>query len=270
MNTEDILEIRINQANQWYTENIKNKKGIDCVPRFGTFLNLIGNYKDTKVLDIGCGLGDFLYMLKKNGFANITGMDGSKIAVEYARKITNLPIILMDIEKNEFDTFVNKNQGKYDIVIMGDIIEHIFAPKRILSKVRNLLSKDGKLLISVPNSGWILNGILLTFFPKYLGFSPAFGSWTHCNYYTFFSLKEQLRECGFKVLKSRGCPIKFMGYSKNPLKYIACLFVNCVYRLLNIFSSIKPSVVSPHIIFFAQRDNTNTKIGKRDWGGFYE
>lgn len=44
--------------------------------------------KNIKILDIGCGTGQFLYYLKEKGYKNYYGIDISKQQVEFCKKIT--------------------------------------------------------------------------------------------------------------------------------------------------------------------------------------
>ena len=78
--------------------------------------------KNTKILDIGCGNGAFLFKLLKFNFTNLSGMDYSEKSVELAESIKNHKIV---IGKEEFKNIFfyqedlknpNKNKQEFDLI----------------------------------------------------------------------------------------------------------------------------------------------------------
>lgn len=100
--------------------------------------------RDVKILEIGCGVGQFANMLFDEGFTNYLGFDFSEEAVKYA-KYNNFK------DKDKFfveDAFVTpKVQENYDLIICFEVLEHI---KRDLDLL-NRINPGTKLLLSVPN-----------------------------------------------------------------------------------------------------------------------
>jgi ubiquinone/menaquinone biosynthesis C-methylase UbiE len=91
-----------------------------------------------KVLDIGCGIGDFV------GFReNTIGTDINKTIVEYCKK-QGLNVVLFENEKLSF------NDNNFDGVILDNVLEHIEEPTVILSEIKRVLKKNGTLIIGVP------------------------------------------------------------------------------------------------------------------------
>ena len=102
-----------------------------------------------KILDIGCGEGELLIKATLLGH-DITGMDRSKKELEIAHataKISNVKIktINSDIDNMEFapETF--------DVVIMGEIIEHLLDPFEDVKRVLEIIKPGGKLIITTPS-----------------------------------------------------------------------------------------------------------------------
>jgi len=96
------------------------------------------------VLDLGCGDGLFLKMLKNKGIRGI-GVDVSEVAIEKA-KIKGL-----DVKKFDFAT--NKlpfPDNSFETVVLLDVLEHLYQPERVLKEAYRVSKKN--LLISVPNS----------------------------------------------------------------------------------------------------------------------
>ena len=242
---------------KWYKKYLDGKdpreyKG-DRVARYDVFRSLInGDSKDMKILDIGSGVGDFLWDLKQSGWTNAAGYDVSEVASDFARR-RGLQIYTGDL--NHEDELMSLGND-YDLIVMGDVIEHIFAPKRALLTVRKLLKNHGRLLVSVPNAGWFMNGILLSFLPKYYRLSNAFGSWTHVNQYTFWLMLRQLKSCGFQIEKSLGVTDLCFPHRSRGLRNIPYIFLDIVFRISGLLARINPDLFSQEIIILARNDDT--------------
>ncbi len=248
-------EIRTEQLDGWWEDYLKgcNEEQNDSSSKFLELIDLMGEDKNVSILDIGCGIGTFLILLKENGFTNLSGIDTSTVATTEARKY-GLNVITADIEADSFML-----TEKYDVIVMTHVLEHIFSPINVLNSINTYLKDNGRLILSVPNAGWFLNGLLLSFFPRSLALSPAFGSWTHCNQYTYYTLKKQLGSCGFIVKEFRGSPTSFKYRPDRKLihKYLACVFTDVVFRISSLFIKIKPTVFSTEISVMALKKDRN-------------
>lgn len=106
--------------------------------------------KNKKVLDIACGVGYGSYFMAKNGNPlNVTGVDNSTEAIEYARNnynVKNLDFQIMDAVKLDFpDQF-------FDCVVSFETIEHLPNYKKVINEFHRVLSdNEGFLIISTPN-----------------------------------------------------------------------------------------------------------------------
>jgi 2-polyprenyl-3-methyl-5-hydroxy-6-metoxy-1,4-benzoquinol methylase len=99
-----------------------------------------------KVLDIGCGGGLFLSLLKDKG-AQVTGIELSDSRAEYARTKHGLEIYKIPIEGD----FWQKGYARaFDAVTLWDVIEHINYPFQALQCAANVLKPGGFLLIDTP------------------------------------------------------------------------------------------------------------------------
>ena len=96
-----------------------------------------------KLLDIGCGTGDFLDACNRRGFI-VTGIEPNKNAKKLAiDKIHDLIVknALSDLDANL----------KYDVITMWHVLEHVPNLNQYVLKLKSLLQKDGVLIIAVPN-----------------------------------------------------------------------------------------------------------------------
>jgi len=102
--------------------------------------------QNAKVLDIGCGGGLFLSLLKQAG-AEVIGIELSDSRAQYARTKHGLEINKHPIE-NEF---WQKGYANYfDAVTLWDVIEHVNYPFEALQSAANVLKQGGFLLIDTP------------------------------------------------------------------------------------------------------------------------
>lgn len=102
--------------------------------------------RDAKILDIGCGGGLFLALLKQQG-AQVTGIELSDSRAYYAKTKHGLEIDKHPIEHE----FWQKGYPAYfDIVTLWDVIEHVNYPRQTLQSAAAVLKQGGLLLIDTP------------------------------------------------------------------------------------------------------------------------
>jgi len=144
-----------------------------------------------KVLDIGCaqgGLGKNLKKKKKD--IEITGIELSPVLAKEANLVYD-KVIVDDVEKIDIN-------DKFDLVICGDIVEHLYNPWQILVKINKWLKKDGYFIGCVPNVGhWSIVKDLLEGRFEYIPIGLLCVG--HIRFFTEKSLKQMLNEAGFAI-----------------------------------------------------------------------
>ena len=102
--------------------------------------------KTSKILEAGCGMGQYVYRLQKDGY-QCSGVDYAKDTVEKLNKYyPNLDIREMDV----FDLSGIKD-GEYDCYYSGGIIEHFWdGYDGILKEADRVLSRDGVAIFVFP------------------------------------------------------------------------------------------------------------------------
>jgi 2-polyprenyl-3-methyl-5-hydroxy-6-metoxy-1,4-benzoquinol methylase len=81
----------------------------------------------------------------------------------------------------------------FDIIILGDVLEHIPNPSKMLEKAYNLLDKEGVIWISTPNFESAFSYIMKDK-------DPMWRVCEHLNYFSYISLKKTLEKTGFKTV----------------------------------------------------------------------
>lgn len=110
--------------------DIFNKETFKYVQRFIT-------NKDLRILEVGCGKGDFGFELMKTGI-ELTALDTDKNAVEFALK-KGVPAKHLD--------FLLFNDDPFDVIIFSRSLHHIHNLKEAITHSKLLLKKEGKLII---------------------------------------------------------------------------------------------------------------------------
>ena len=96
-----------------------------------------------KILDIGCGTGDFLnYMQFKKW--EISGIEKDEGARKIATEKNNISI--------NRDMLNLKEKNKYDVITMWHVLEHIYDAQTYIEKICKIIKKEGVIVIAVPNS----------------------------------------------------------------------------------------------------------------------
>ncbi len=114
-----------------------------------------------RLLDAGCGNGEFLERATQLGFASV-GLDPDPKAVEAGRRAG------LDIRSGTLPGS-GLEPGSFDHVTLKDVLEHLHQPVQALMEVRLLLKPGGRIWISQPNLGAIG---LAEFGPYWRGLEP--------------------------------------------------------------------------------------------------
>lgn len=96
-----------------------------------------------KLLDIGCGVGDFIHTAEQNGW-DCLGVEPS----EDARQIAASRIKASIIQSEELELIPNET---FDVITMWHVLEHVDNLKWQVEQLQRLIKKDGRIVIAVPN-----------------------------------------------------------------------------------------------------------------------
>jgi 2-polyprenyl-3-methyl-5-hydroxy-6-metoxy-1,4-benzoquinol methylase len=137
-----------------------------------------------RLLDVGCGNGDFLLQMQKTGW-NGSGLDPDPNAVEICRR-AGLDVKLGTLREDSYPA------NYFDAITINHVIEHLHDPVKILGYCHRILRPNGTLWIATPN----LNSIGHKMFGlNWLGLDTP----RHLVIFTSASLKAALQQIGFQV-----------------------------------------------------------------------
>jgi SAM-dependent methyltransferase len=158
-----------------------------------------------KLLDVGCGTGDFLIMAQGAGYS-VTGIDFSQTTIEIARSRFGLK----ELYPYSLEQLLTEKPGvKYDVIVFFELLEHLDDVPGFMNSVKKLLKPGGFVALSVPNRDrWRVNPI---------GFSVK--EWdcppNHLTRWNIPALENLFTSQGFSVLSTDVEPLGASDWAWN-------------------------------------------------------
>jgi SAM-dependent methyltransferase len=196
--TEEELETVY--SHEYYTQEkplyidryIEDKEWWDAVyaERYDVLQTHLGG-RAGSILDVGSGPGLFLALGRSLGW-RVKGVEPSQKASRYSQQELGL-----DVD----NIFLNEDTapalGQFDVVHMGEVLEHLTDPVGMLKIAHDLISPGGLLTLIVPNDFNPLQMILR----DHVGMQPW---WVapphHLNYFSHESLRKLVERVGFELV----------------------------------------------------------------------
>lgn len=198
-------KINLNEStSRWYRE-----KYIKALKNIG---------KDKPILDLGCGNGNILYCLKKEGFTNAKGIDISEEQINICKKNG------LNAEVQDTFEFIKNNKEKYSAVLAIDFLEHFEKDEVLLlfEEIYNMLEPGGVFIFRTPNGDGYLSGNLV------------YGDFTHSTILTPSSAKQIASYCGF----SKAEFVESGVICDNPVNCLRVLFWKMYKGFVNLIIKI--------------------------------
>jgi 2-polyprenyl-3-methyl-5-hydroxy-6-metoxy-1,4-benzoquinol methylase len=203
-------------------------------------LRLLKNYiSGGKLLDVGCAGGRFLLRAQSAGF-DAWGIEPNQKMVTFARQELHLNAVCGHLDSHPFPV------GTFDVVHLGDVLEHLPDLKGSMITVRNLLKEGGLLVLGQPvtynrsffNLFLRINMALMK--NEYSTYPPA-----HIWEFTPRVLRRFIQQSGFKILFDRVYetrPINLGAYQRVTLKNRIGFFIRILSSWVSnarLFSSLE-------------------------------
>jgi SAM-dependent methyltransferase len=148
--------------------------------------------KRGRLLDLGCGVGNFLAAVREGGF-EVTGIEMNRNAVQFAHEHYRLPNVFA-MRPEEFCR--TPEYGKFEVVTFFEVLEHQEDPHGFLAAAKQCLAAGGYVALSVPNRNRWQKGI------ETLDYPP-----NHLTRWSPLALANFLARSGFEVLSMKEEPL---------------------------------------------------------------
>ncbi len=161
-------------------------------PRKAYINHLIARYlpqpRESRIVDLGCGHGAFLYFLARAGYTQIEGVDTSPQQVKFAHQLG-----ISQAERGDVIEFLGRHEeASLNAILLMDVIEHL-EPQELfdlLDLVYRALAPGGICLVHVPNAEGLY------------GMRIRYGDFTHQLAFTAKSANQIFRTLGFRTVEA--------------------------------------------------------------------
>jgi len=176
----------------------------------------------SKVLETGCGDGRLANILTLRKKCSVYCVEKDP-AMAHIGKNKCAEMLNLDVEKNELPY----ENSAFDCIVLGNVLEHMRDPTKILLDIKKYLSEDGFLIYSVPNIvNW--HSRLTIFFGKFEYSQSGVFDMTHLRFYNLNSAKKLAVDAGYRIVRLDVTPSIYLFKEKlNFLWYrLAMLWKN--------------------------------------------
>lgn len=204
------------------------------------YLPYLPKDKNSRIIDLGTGLGHVLFFLKRAGYSNILGVDVGHEVIEFCRE-HKFPVV-----EEEIVEWLKQNKESADALVLNDVLEHQTKPEMwsMLEAMRETLKPGGVVLIKVPNMGNPL-----------LGNDSRYLDITHQNGFNENSLRQALFMAKYSKVHVIGPDIYV---TNNPILNVVCRAIAGVldgifYGIFRFYGRTETKIFRKNILAIAQK-----------------
>jgi cyclopropane fatty-acyl-phospholipid synthase-like methyltransferase len=185
--------------------------------------------RGARVLDVGCGSGELVGLLRQSGDRDVAGIDLSHEQVELARSRG-----LSGVEQADLVEYLGRHPASFDAIVAVDVLEHFDKPQvlPVLDMICSGLRPGGRLVARVPNT------------EGPFGARTRYADFTHGTAFTQRSIRQVLAATGFGVVSV---------YPTDPVAHgLPSLFRLGLWKLLaglgRLYLGVETGVVRGHVL----------------------
>lgn len=154
--------------------------------------------KEGRILDIGCGNGQFLDWVKVNSNCEIFGTEMEGSSAQRASKVSGINLKIGELSEKDYP------RRYFDVITMFHVFEHLKNPKDYLDIIDQVLKEDGHFVASFPN----IDSWQARFFKgKWLHLDPP----RHLFFFKAKDLKHLMKERGYELVSE-----SYFSIEQNP------------------------------------------------------
>lgn len=192
-----------------------------------------------RVLEVGCSTGYMSRDLVERECC-VTGVEVDPVAAEQSRAYCQA-VYVLDLDGPNWISGLP--ESGFDIVLLGDVLEHLVRPDVTLLHLREVLNSDGALVISLPNVvHWATRLRILFGQFNYESFGTL--DHTHLRFFTKNTARAMIEAAGYRITR-------FHPAIGGPLSWL----VRPAWQWL---ANLAPGLFAYQLLFEAKRSSAET------------
>lgn len=208
------------------------------MPRYSLYTNPFSSHakvvniiaKNKTVLEVGCSTGYISKRLRENN-CTVFGIEIDAVAAEKAKDHCE-HVLSTDIETTGQFPY---NLNSFDVILFGDVLEHIRDPSAVLEKFKKFLKKDGFIVVSIPNIAyWSMRLRLLLGDFEYT--NNGILDSTHVKLFNYKTAKRLIKDSGYHIINT---------------DFVPPIFQINITKFTYLFSKLFPNLFAFQFIFVA-------------------
>lgn len=153
---------------------------------------------DLRVLELGCGPGMITQLLASRR-CKVTAIERDVDASQAAKPYCEI-VHILDLNDPGWAKEL-ANIEKFDVVVAGDVLEHLLDPWAVLLQCRALLADDGAIILSLPHVGH--NAIIASLFASDFSYQPwGLLDSTHLRFFGIHNVKDLVKLADLKITQA--------------------------------------------------------------------
>jgi 2-polyprenyl-3-methyl-5-hydroxy-6-metoxy-1,4-benzoquinol methylase len=160
-------------------------------------VRMVGSNK--RVLELGSGPGSITRLLKGNG-CRVTALELDPSAIEIVSEYCE-HVYPCDLNDSDWPAKLS-GSGKFEVIVAGDVLEHLYDPWTVLGTVRSLLADDGGyIVISLPHIGH--NAIIACLLAGDFAYQPwGLLDKTHIRFFAIANIQKLFDDAALKIIEA--------------------------------------------------------------------
>jgi 2-polyprenyl-3-methyl-5-hydroxy-6-metoxy-1,4-benzoquinol methylase len=153
---------------------------------------------DKRVLELGSGPGSITRLLKDNR-CRVTALELDSKAIEIVSEYCE-KVYPCDLNDPEWPAKLSGSE-KFEVVVAGDVLEHLYDPWATLSTLKSLLADDGHVVISLPHAGH--NAVVACLLTGDFEYQPwGLLDKTHIRFFGIKNIQRLFNDAGLKIVEA--------------------------------------------------------------------
>lgn len=169
----------------------------------------------SKILDVGCGEARMAEELKKKFSIEVWGIEFMESEASIAAQ--KLDYVINDTIENSMKKLPD---NYFDTIFFNDVLEHLANPNEVLENIRSKLTKDGKIISSIPNVRYHKVFQQYLFKKNWKYERAGVMDFTHLRFFTSKSIKKLFEDAGYEIQYHKG-----INKTKSLMPYIYNIFL---------------------------------------------